>query len=158
VGVPGPQGTDSGPRVHLGRGCEPAGGANILFPRSLSESLCAGILKRWCSTADVWRPTIHMDVAMLMEPSRAVAPRGPLLLSGNRGARVNHDHDSRTDRTPRIRDARGFCFSATAPPSHHPASTDERAWTHLSASGYAEHMTWARSIAPDGLPLTWEDK
>jgi hypothetical protein len=32
------------------------------------------------------------------------------------------------------------------------------AWTHLSASGYAEHMVWARSTAPDGLPLTWEDK
>jgi hypothetical protein len=32
------------------------------------------------------------------------------------------------------------------------------AWTHLSASGYAEHAVWARSAAPDGLPLTWEDK
>jgi hypothetical protein len=34
VGVPGLQGTDSGPRAHLGRGCEPAGGANTSFPRS----------------------------------------------------------------------------------------------------------------------------
>jgi hypothetical protein len=32
------------------------------------------------------------------------------------------------------------------------------AWTHLSASGYAEHAMWARSAAPDGLLLTWEDK
>jgi hypothetical protein len=32
------------------------------------------------------------------------------------------------------------------------------AWTHLSASGYAERMVWARSVAPDGLPLTGEDK
>jgi hypothetical protein len=32
------------------------------------------------------------------------------------------------------------------------------AWTHLSASGYVEHAVWARSVAPDGLLLTWEDK
>jgi hypothetical protein len=32
------------------------------------------------------------------------------------------------------------------------------AWTHSSAPGYAEHTVWARSVAPDGLPLTWEDK
>jgi hypothetical protein len=32
------------------------------------------------------------------------------------------------------------------------------AWTHLSVSGYAEHVKWARSTVPDGLPLTWEDK
>jgi hypothetical protein len=31
-------------------------------------------------------------------------------------------------------------------------------WTHLSASGYVEHVVWARGTAPDGLPLTWEDK
>jgi hypothetical protein len=86
MGVPGPQGIDSGPRAHLGRGCEPAGGANILSPRSLSESLCVGILKQWCSAADAWRPTIRADVAMLMEPSRVAVPRGSLLLSGNRGA------------------------------------------------------------------------
>jgi hypothetical protein len=52
VGVPGPQGTDSGPWAHRWRGCELAGGANILFPRNLSESLCVGIPKQWCSTAD----------------------------------------------------------------------------------------------------------
>jgi hypothetical protein len=33
-----------------------------------------------------------------------------------------------------------------------------RAWTHLSAPGYAERVVWARSTAPDGLPLTGEDK
>jgi hypothetical protein len=32
------------------------------------------------------------------------------------------------------------------------------AWTHLSAPGYAERAVWARSAAPDGLPLTGEDK
>jgi hypothetical protein len=94
AGVPGPQGTDSGPRAHLRRGCEPAGGANILSPRGLSESLCVGIPKRWCSAADAWRPTICADVALLTEPSRIAVPHGPLLLSGNRGARGNHDHDS----------------------------------------------------------------
>jgi hypothetical protein len=64
AGVLGPQGTDSGLWAHLGRGCEPAGGANILSPRSLSESLCAGILKQWCSATDAWRPTIHVDVVI----------------------------------------------------------------------------------------------
>jgi hypothetical protein len=44
VGVPGPQGTDSGSRAHPGRGREPVGGANILSPGNLSESLCVGIL------------------------------------------------------------------------------------------------------------------
>jgi hypothetical protein len=63
---------------------------------------------------------------MLVEPSRVAIPRGLLLLSGNRGARGNHDHDSRTDGTPRIQDARGFRFSAAALPSRHPAPTDER--------------------------------
>jgi hypothetical protein len=28
----------------------------------------------------------------------------------------------------------------------------------LSAPGYVEHVVWARSIAPDGLPLAGEDK
>jgi hypothetical protein len=32
------EGTDSGPWAHPRRGCEPTGGANILFPCSLSES------------------------------------------------------------------------------------------------------------------------
>jgi hypothetical protein len=32
AGVPGLQGTGSGPYAHLERGFEPAGGANILFP------------------------------------------------------------------------------------------------------------------------------
>jgi hypothetical protein len=42
VGVPGPQGTDSGLQAHSGRGYEPAGGTNILFPCSLSESRTLG--------------------------------------------------------------------------------------------------------------------
>jgi hypothetical protein len=54
AGIHSPQGTDSGPQANPGRGCEPAGGANILSPRSLSESLCVGIPKQWCSTADTW--------------------------------------------------------------------------------------------------------
>jgi hypothetical protein len=33
-----------------------------------------------------------------------------------------------------------------------------RAWTHLSAPGYAERAVWAQSAAYDGLPLTGEDK
>jgi hypothetical protein len=32
TGVPGPQGTDSGPLALLRRGCEFVGGANISFP------------------------------------------------------------------------------------------------------------------------------
>jgi hypothetical protein len=55
---------------------------------------------------------IHADVSMLTESSRTTVPRGPLLLSGNHEARGNHDHVLRTDWTPRIWDARGFCFSA----------------------------------------------
>jgi hypothetical protein len=34
-GVPDLQGADKGPRAHLGRGCEPAGGANFLTTRSV---------------------------------------------------------------------------------------------------------------------------
>jgi hypothetical protein len=33
-----------------------------------------------------------------------------------------------------------------------------RAWTHLSAHGYAERAVWAQSAAHDGLLLTGEDK
>jgi hypothetical protein len=32
------------------------------------------------------------------------------------------------------------------------------AWAHLSAPGCAERAVWARRAAPDGLPLTGEDK
>jgi hypothetical protein len=35
AGVPGLQGTDSGPRTHLRRGGKPAGGAKIFFPRAV---------------------------------------------------------------------------------------------------------------------------
>jgi hypothetical protein len=41
-GVPDTQGTNSGPRAHPRRGCEPTGGANIPFPCSLSKSCTLG--------------------------------------------------------------------------------------------------------------------
>jgi hypothetical protein len=63
---------------------------------------------------------------MLVEPSRVAVPRGPLLLSGNRGDRGNHDHDPRTNGTPCIRDVRGFRFSAAAPTFRRPEPTDDR--------------------------------
>jgi hypothetical protein len=133
------------------RGCEPTGGANILSLRSLPESLCAGILKWWCSAADVWRPTIRADVVMLAESSCVTVPRGSLLFSGNHGPRGNHDHNSRTEGTPRIRDARGFCFSAAALPSRRPALTDERGldplvsiWVYGAQEvGTKHHARWA---------------
>jgi hypothetical protein len=111
VGVPGPQGTDGGLRAHVGRGCEPTGGANILSPRSLSESLCAGIPKRWCSTADVWRPVIHADIAMLMEPSRVTVPRGPL-----QDARrfLNHRDSAHTGCTGILFQRRRSTFSSSS--------------------------------------------
>jgi hypothetical protein len=46
AGVPGPQGTDSGPRAHLERGCEPTGGANSLTPRLVTLNFLLGSLKR----------------------------------------------------------------------------------------------------------------
>jgi hypothetical protein len=46
AGVPGLQGTDSGPRAHLGRGCEPAGGANFLAPRSVILIFLLGSRRR----------------------------------------------------------------------------------------------------------------
>jgi hypothetical protein len=42
LGVPDPQVTDSGHCAHPGRGCEPAGGANILSPCNLSGSCTLG--------------------------------------------------------------------------------------------------------------------
>jgi hypothetical protein len=43
AGVPGLQGTDSGPRGHLRRGSEPAGGANFLAPRSVILIFCSAV-------------------------------------------------------------------------------------------------------------------
>jgi hypothetical protein len=63
---------------------------------------------------------------MLTEPSHATVPREPLLLNENRETRGNHDHIPRTDGAPRIRDARGFRFSATALPFRRLVPTDER--------------------------------
>jgi hypothetical protein len=42
VGVPGPQGTNSGHRAHLGRGCEPADGANSSASRSVILNFLLG--------------------------------------------------------------------------------------------------------------------
>jgi hypothetical protein len=46
AGVPGLQGADSGPRPHLGRGCEPAGGANFSAPRSIILIFLLGSRRR----------------------------------------------------------------------------------------------------------------
>jgi hypothetical protein len=43
VGVPGLQGVDRGPQEHLRRGCEPAGGANFLAPRSVILSFYSAV-------------------------------------------------------------------------------------------------------------------
>jgi hypothetical protein len=40
AGVPGPQGTDSGPQAHPGRGYEPAGGANIISRVAFLSLVC----------------------------------------------------------------------------------------------------------------------
>jgi hypothetical protein len=42
-GVPGLQGADRCPRAHLGRGCEPAGGANFSAPRSVILSFYSAV-------------------------------------------------------------------------------------------------------------------
>jgi hypothetical protein len=115
------------PPAHPGRGCEPAGGANILFPSILSESCTLGFRSGGAARLIRGNPRFAWDVAMFgVEPSRAAVPRGSLLLSGSLGARGNHDHDPRTGGTPRIRDARGFRFSAAAPSFRRPVPTDER--------------------------------
>jgi hypothetical protein len=44
--VPGLQGTDSGPRAHLRRGCKPAGGVNSSVPRLVTLNCLLGSLKR----------------------------------------------------------------------------------------------------------------
>jgi hypothetical protein len=58
--------------------------------------------------------------------------------------------------------AYGMCGDSVSAPLLHLLIIQHRlmsgAWTHLSVSRYAEHAVWARSAAPDGLPLTWEDK
>jgi hypothetical protein len=46
TGVPGLEGADSGPRAHLGRGCEPAGGANFSAPRSVILIFLLGSQRR----------------------------------------------------------------------------------------------------------------
>jgi hypothetical protein len=46
-GVPGLQGTDSGPLAHLGRGYEPAGGANSSVSRSVILNFLLGRCRSW---------------------------------------------------------------------------------------------------------------
>jgi hypothetical protein len=45
-GVSGLQGAARGPRVHLGRGCEPTGGANFSAPRSVILMFLLGSRRR----------------------------------------------------------------------------------------------------------------
>jgi hypothetical protein len=93
---------------------------------------------------------IHVDIAMLVEPSRVAVPRGPLLLSGNCGTHGNHDHDPRTDETPCIRDAWGFHFSTAAPPFRRSVPTDEQGLDPLVSAwvcgahgvGMKHHARW----------------
>jgi hypothetical protein len=63
---------------------------------------------------------------------------------------------------PTGRRAYGMCGDFVSVPLHQLFVVQSRlttgAWTHLSAPGYAERAVWARSAAPDGLPLTGEDK
>jgi hypothetical protein len=119
------------------------GGANILSPRSLFESLCVGILKRWCSAAGAWRPMIRADVAMLAELSRVTVPHGPLLLSGNHGPEVI------MIMIPEPMGLRTYGMhgdSVSALPLHLLVVQHRQmsgAWTHLSASRHAEHVVWA---------------
>jgi hypothetical protein len=46
LGLRGLQGAGRGPQAHLGRGCEPAGGANFLVPRSVILIFLLGSRRR----------------------------------------------------------------------------------------------------------------
>jgi hypothetical protein len=63
---------------------------------------------------------------------------------------------------PTGRRAYGMRGDSVLAPLHHLFTVQRRlmsgAWTHLSVPGYAERAMRARSAAPDGLPLTGEDK
>jgi hypothetical protein len=73
AGVPGPQGTDSGPQAHLRRSNEIAGGANISFPRLaflrfyfdnyLSRSLAGQGLKKFSGK----------NILLIVAPSEALS-------------------------------------------------------------------------------------
>jgi hypothetical protein len=95
---------------------------------------------------------------MLVEPSCAAVPRGPLLLSRNHGPEVimTMFPELRGRRTSGMRGD-----SVSAPLHHHFAvhcQLMSGTWAYLSAPGYAERAVWARSTMPDGLPLAGEDK
>jgi hypothetical protein len=90
AGVPGLQGTDSGPRAHLGRGSEPTGGGNISFPALLFGTLYLGIVHREfgftngrVATCDSHGMLWHAK-HLLISP-RTVDPSGWLLRSESRG-------------------------------------------------------------------------
>jgi hypothetical protein len=63
---------------------------------------------------------------------------------------------------PTGRRAYGMCGDSVYVPPHHHFVVQCRlmsgTWAHLSVSGYAERVVWARSATPDGLPLATEDK
>jgi hypothetical protein len=96
VGVSDLQGTDSGPRAHLRRGCEPTGGDNILSRVAFLSFVCwdfEAVVQhgRYVVTHDphgTLRCSEH-----LAEPSHAAVPLGLLLHSRSHGVQGNHDHD-----------------------------------------------------------------
>jgi hypothetical protein len=63
---------------------------------------------------------------------------------------------------PTRRRAYGMRGDYVSAPLHHHFAVQCRlmsgTWAHLLAPGYAERAVWTRSAAPDGLPLTGEDK
>jgi hypothetical protein len=63
---------------------------------------------------------------------------------------------------PTGRCAYGMRGDSVLVPLHHLFAVQCRlmsgTWTHLSVPGYAKRAMWARSAAPDELPLAGEDK
>jgi hypothetical protein len=101
---------------------------------------------------------IHADVVMLAELSCTTILRGPLLLGGNRGAEAIMT----TFPEPMGRHASRMRRDSISVPLHHHSIVQcqlmSGTWARLLAPGYVERAVWARSAAPDGLPLTGEDK
>jgi hypothetical protein len=67
VGVPSLQGADRGPRAHLRRGCEPAGEAKILAPRSVIFSFYLAV-----DGGPPGAPTINMKTSTATTGPREV--------------------------------------------------------------------------------------
>jgi hypothetical protein len=63
---------------------------------------------------------------------------------------------------PSGRRASGMHGDSVSAPLHHHFPIQCRlmseTWACLSAPGYVERAVWARSAAPDGMPLAGEDK